>query len=655
MIAETRGGDPNKVVVVGAHLDSVGPGPGINDNGSGSAALVEFAQKLRGVYPKNKIRFIWFSAEESGLLGSEAYVASLPETERAKIAAMLNFDMIGSPNFVHMIYDGDLSDSPPIPEDVFAPAARPFSATIEKIFLDYFKANRIPNRPTDFDGRSDYGPFIANGIPAGGLFTGAEGIKTPEEAALFGGVAGEQYDGCYHLGCDDFFNLSNKALDVNSDAAAHALITIAQSKIPDRPATPPSVQRRARRGQARTFRTRRRWRRRPNRLRRMRTVLITGCSTGIGRATALRLARGGWKVFATARQPATLDELAAAGCETLALDVTNEDSMQAALAEVAGGWTRSSTTPATRCRARSRRCRWTRSAASSRPTCSGCCASPNSCCPECARRGTGTIVNVSSMGGKLTFPGGGAYHATKYAVEAISDALRMEVGRFGIDVVCVEPGLIRTEFGATAAGGVDESGPYAEFNAAVAKSTRDVYSGPLSRLGGDADSVAKAIEKALAKPAPAGAGDGVGAVLHRPAPRAPRPRVGQGRRRVVQVNADDFVSAQDRVWPAVLDELRAGRKTSHWMWFVFPQLAGPGPQPDVTALRAGGRRRGARVLRAPRPRPAPARVLRALAHAHRPHRLRHLRRHRRAQAALLDDPLRRRHRRPALPAGPRCL
>ncbi len=387
----------------------------------------------------------------------------------------------------------------------------------------------------------------------------------------------------------------------------------------------------------------------------MRTVLITGCSTGIGRATALRLARGGWKVFATARQPATLDELAAAGCETLALDVTSEDSMQAALAEIPGGVD-----------ALINNAGYSQSGALETLSMDevrrqfetnvfGLLRLTQLVLPGMREAGTGTIVNVSSMGGKLTFPGGGAYHATKYAVEAISDALRMEVGRFGIDVVCVEPGLIRTEFGATAAGGVDESGPYAEFNAAVAKSTRDVYSGPLSRLGGDADSVAKAIEKALAKPAPAGAGDGVGAVLHRPAPRAPRPRVGQGRRRVVQMNADDFVSAQDRVWPAVLDELRAGRKTSHWMWFVFPQLAGPGPQPDVTALRAGGRRRGARVLRAPRPRPAPARVLRALAHAHRPHRLRHLRRHRRAQAALLDDPLRRRHRRPALPAGPRCL
>ena len=157
---------------------------------------------------------------------------------------MLNFDMIGSPNYVNFVYDGDLSDSDPLPDDVFAPAARPFSATIEKLFLDYYTSQHIPNEPTAFDGRSDYGPFIAAGIPAGGLFTGAEEIKTPEEAAIFGGIAGEQYDGCYHLGCDDFFNLSNKALDVNSDAAAHALITLAQSKIPDRPATPPSVQRR---------------------------------------------------------------------------------------------------------------------------------------------------------------------------------------------------------------------------------------------------------------------------------------------------------------------------------------------------------------------------------------------------------------------------
>jgi hypothetical protein len=238
IIAETKGGDPDKVIVVGAHLDSVGTGPGINDNGSGSAAILEMAEQLRGVFPRNKIRFIWFSAEESGLIGSTEYVNSLPPEEKAKIAAMLNFDMLGSPNFVRFVYDGDLSDSPPIDEETFAPEARPFSAVIEDIFLDYFAARGLPTTPTDFDGRSDYGPFIAAGagIPAGGLFTGAEVVKTAEQAAIYGGTAGEAFDPCYHEGCDDLLNLSTRALDQLSDAAAHALITLAQSPIPDRPA-----------------------------------------------------------------------------------------------------------------------------------------------------------------------------------------------------------------------------------------------------------------------------------------------------------------------------------------------------------------------------------------------------------------------------------
>jgi len=123
--------------------------------------------------------------------------------------------------------------------------------------------------------------------------------------------------------------------------------------------------------------------------------------------------------------------------------------------------------------------------------------------PGMRRAGEGTIVNLSSMGGRLVFPGGGAYHATKYAVEALSDALRMEVRGFGIDVVCVEPGLIRTEFGETAAGGVgDDTGPYAEFNRSVAKQTRDVYAGPLSRLGAGPEAVADAIAHALAADRP---------------------------------------------------------------------------------------------------------------------------------------------------------
>jgi NAD(P)-dependent dehydrogenase (short-subunit alcohol dehydrogenase family) len=233
----------------------------------------------------------------------------------------------------------------------------------------------------------------------------------------------------------------------------------------------------------------------------MRTVLITGCSTGIGRATARRLAAGGWTVYATARQPATLDDLAAAGCRTLALDVTDEDSMVAAVAAVEGGvgvlvnnagYSQSGALETLPMDAVRRQFE---------TNVFGLLRLTQLVLPGMRAARAGKIVNVSSMGGRLTFPGGGAYHATKYAVEALSDALRMEVARFGIDVICIEPGLIRSEFGATAAGGVASSGddPYAEFNAAVAKSTREVYEGPLSRLGGDADAVARAIEKALGK------------------------------------------------------------------------------------------------------------------------------------------------------------
>ena len=168
-------------------------------------------------------------------MGSEAYMASLPQAERDKIAAMLNFDMVGSPNFVRFVYDGDLSDSEP-PEGG-APAG---SAEIERLFLDYFESQGLATEPTAFDGRSDYGPFIFAGIPAGGLFTGAEEIKTPEQAAIYGGVAGQPYDPCYHLGCDDLGNLNNVALDQMSDAAAHATITLAQEKRLFESATTPS-------------------------------------------------------------------------------------------------------------------------------------------------------------------------------------------------------------------------------------------------------------------------------------------------------------------------------------------------------------------------------------------------------------------------------
>jgi len=202
----------------------VGVGPGINDNGPGSAVNLEIAEQMTKVNPRKDVRFMWFGAEESGLLGSDAYVAGLSDEERAQIAAMLNFDMVGSPNFVRFVYDGDLSDSVPPPSG--APEG---SAQIEALLLDYFEEQGLPTLPTPFDGRSDYGPFIEVGIPAGGLFTGAEGIKTAEQAAIFGGTVGAQYDACYHLSCDTMDNLSLTALDQMSDAAAHATISLAQS------------------------------------------------------------------------------------------------------------------------------------------------------------------------------------------------------------------------------------------------------------------------------------------------------------------------------------------------------------------------------------------------------------------------------------------
>ena len=217
VIAESKTGDPNNVVMAGAHLDSVQAGPGINDNGSGSAALLEVAEQFAKVKPVSRVRFAWWGAEESGLIGSTAYVNDLSQAERDKITLYLNFDMVGSPNYVFFIYDGDNSDG------VGFPAGPAGSPAIEATFEDYFNLVDEPFKGTDFTGRSDYGRFIAVGIPAGGLFTGAEGVKTAEEATIWGGTAGAQYDPCYHLACDTFANNNNHALDVNSDAIAYAV------------------------------------------------------------------------------------------------------------------------------------------------------------------------------------------------------------------------------------------------------------------------------------------------------------------------------------------------------------------------------------------------------------------------------------------------
>lgn len=223
VLAETPGGNPNNVIMVGGHLDSVNAGPGINDNGSGSAAILEVAEQMAKVKPVNKVRFALWGAEESGLVGSTYYVNSLAAEDLAKIALYLNFDMIGSPNPVFFIYDGDDSDQ------VGAGPGPGGSAQIEKTFERYFNSLGAPFKGTDFSGRSDYGPFIANNIPSGGLFTGAEGIKTAEEAAVWGGTAGVAYDPCYHQACDTYANNNDYALDVNSDAVAYATLQYAMS------------------------------------------------------------------------------------------------------------------------------------------------------------------------------------------------------------------------------------------------------------------------------------------------------------------------------------------------------------------------------------------------------------------------------------------
>ncbi|HJQ07683.1 MAG TPA: SDR family NAD(P)-dependent oxidoreductase [Nocardioides sp.] len=233
----------------------------------------------------------------------------------------------------------------------------------------------------------------------------------------------------------------------------------------------------------------------------MKTVLITGCSSGIGAATAARLVDTGWEVWASARRPETLGDLEAAGCRTVALDVTDEASMTAAVRAVLDG--------SGRIDALVNNAGYSQSGALEsvdvddvrrqfETNVFGLLRLTQLVLPTMRAQGSGRIVNIGSMGGKLTFPGGGAYHASKYAIEAISDALRFEVGGFGIQVVLVEPGLITTEFDAKVAAGMPEGeGPYVAFNAAVLKATTEAYAGPMAKLGGPPEAVAKVIAKAL--------------------------------------------------------------------------------------------------------------------------------------------------------------
>ncbi|AYG81140.1 Leupeptin-inactivating enzyme 1 [Streptomyces hundungensis] len=210
LIADWPGGDTSRTVMAGAHLDSVTAGPGINDNGSGSAGILETALAVSRAQlkPDKHLRFAWWGAEELGMVGSKYYVNSLASADRSKISGYLNFDMIGSPNPGYFVYDDD--------------------STLEKVFKDYFATLSIPTEiETEGDGRSDHAPFKNAGIPVGGLFSGADYTKTSAQAQKWGGSAGQEFDACYHASCDTSANIDTTALDHNSDAIAYALWQLA--------------------------------------------------------------------------------------------------------------------------------------------------------------------------------------------------------------------------------------------------------------------------------------------------------------------------------------------------------------------------------------------------------------------------------------------
>lgn len=236
VIAETTAGDADSVQMLGAHLDGVEEGPGANDNGSGSAALLATAEALAAqpTDVDHKIRFGFWGAEEVGLVGSTKYVEGLSEGELDRIQSYLNFDMIGSENFIVGTLDSDGSDVP-VPPDVNVPEG---SAELEAIFTDYFDANDQPHVGTDFSGRSDYQAFIDNGVPASGLFSGADDIKTAEEVEMFGGVEGVQHDRYYHSVDDTIENVSTESVDIFVPAIAFSAHTLAYDLV--EPTDPPT-------------------------------------------------------------------------------------------------------------------------------------------------------------------------------------------------------------------------------------------------------------------------------------------------------------------------------------------------------------------------------------------------------------------------------
>lgn len=217
VIAETRGGDHNNVVSLGAHSDSVAEGPGINDDGSGTISLLEVAKHLTKYKVNNAVRFAWWAAEEEGLLGSYAYANSLSEEENRKVRLFMDYDMMASPNYEYQVYDANNKDHPN------------GSGDLRDLYIDWYRSHGYNYTLVPFDGRSDYVGFIDVGIPAGGIATGAEGVKTKKGVEKFGGKAGKWFDPCYHQLCDNLGNPDYKAWVANTKLIAHSVATYAKS------------------------------------------------------------------------------------------------------------------------------------------------------------------------------------------------------------------------------------------------------------------------------------------------------------------------------------------------------------------------------------------------------------------------------------------
>lgn len=217
IVIQTAEGDPDHCVMLGAHSDSVAEGPGINDDGSGTLSLIEVAKQLTRFRVNNCVRFAWWSAEEEGLLGSAFYASTLPAHENQKVRLFMDYDMLASPNFAYQIYNATNDENPAGSEQ------------LRDLYVDWYEARGLNYTLIPFDGRSDYDGFIRAGIPAGGVATGAEGVKTAEEADMFGGEAGDWYDPCYHQLCDDVGNVNATAWELNTRLVAHSVATYAVS------------------------------------------------------------------------------------------------------------------------------------------------------------------------------------------------------------------------------------------------------------------------------------------------------------------------------------------------------------------------------------------------------------------------------------------